>query len=403
MPADPQTAPPARASDLVVSYCFPPYVDTAGIVAAKRVREMGRPVDVIQNRMAALAQSDDGLDRIAGDLVVRRHEVQSRSRFSSWGSIVAFTQLGLQQALAWDRAGPGYERMYSRAQVSASHILAARFAMLRPEVVWTAEFSDPLSHDVTGAVRHIATADDALLRQLAEGIRAAGFQPPTSGNVFEWAEVVAFALADRILFTNPHQRDLMIEAVAEQTLRDRIRERAVVSPHPTLPPEFYELGSAGAELDPGRAHIGYFGNFYATRGIGTVMQALELLPPALRERLCLHVFANKGEEVELESKRRGLQGTVRTGPFLGFLDFLARCRRMDVLLVNDAVTSGVLSVNPFLPSKWSDYRGSGTAVWGIVEPGSSLDSQPLTYRSQVAHVSATVQVLAEIAAQAGGR
>jgi hypothetical protein len=30
---------PGPARDLVVSYCFPPYVDTAAIVAAKRVRE----------------------------------------------------------------------------------------------------------------------------------------------------------------------------------------------------------------------------------------------------------------------------------------------------------------------------------------------------------------------------
>lgn len=95
--------------------------------------------------------------------------------------------------------------------------------------------------------------------------------------------------------------------------------------------------------------------------------------------------------------RRGLQDVVRAGPFVSFLDFLALCRRMDVLLVNDAMTSGMLPANPFLPSKWSDYKGSGTPVWGIVERGSILDGQDLTYRSLVGYPSAAVQVLAQIA------
>lgn len=390
------------ASDLVVSYCFPPYVDTAAIVAAKRVRETGRPVDVVQNRMSAQRATDEGLAKIADHLVVRRHEVPSPTYFSSWRSIVSFTQLGLQQALAWDREGEGYERLYSRAQFAASHILAARFSLLRPGVSWTAEFSDPLSHDVTGAVRHSPTSDDALLARLGEGIRRAGFKPPTSGNVFEWSEMVAFALADELLFTNTHQRDLMVEAVEEESLRARILEKSVVSPHPTLPQEYYGMTLPDYVLEPDRKHIGYFGNFYATRGMGTVLQALESLPTPLRDRLCLHVFAGRRDSLEAEVARRGLQDCVRTGPFVGFLDFLSLCRRMDVLLVNDAVTRGLLSTNPFLPSKWSDYKGSGAAVWGIVEPGSVLDSQPLSHRSPVEHTSAAVQVLAEIAMGADG-
>lgn len=398
MSDEPSAPAPGSAADLVVSYCFPPYVDTAAIVAAKRVRESGRPVDVIQNRMTSIRQTDPGLASIADHLVVRRHEVPSPTYFAAWRAVVSFTELGLQQALAWDREGEGYTRLYSRAHFAASHILAARFALLRPEVAWTAEFSDPLSHDVTGSVRHSSAADDALLARLGDGIRRAGFRPPTSGNVFEWAETVAFALADTILFTNEHQRDVMVEAVEDEALAARILERAAVSPHPTLPPQYYEMTDPVYELDPRRRHIGYFGNFYATRGMGTVLQALESLPPHLRDRLCLHVFAGKRDQLEEEVQGRGLHDCVRTGPFVGFLDFLALSRRMDVLLVNDAVTTGLLSTNPFLPSKWSDYRGSGAKVWGVVEPGSILDRQPLTYRSPVDHTSAAIQVLADIAA-----
>lgn len=395
MPAQPLA--PSRAADLVVSYCFPPFVDTAAIVAAKRVRETGRPVDVIQNEMTPERTTDPGLARIADDLVVRRAQIDSATYFSAWKAVVRWTELGLQQALAWDREGPGYERMYSRAHFAASHVLAARFKLLRPGVRWQAEFSDPLSHDVRGQVRHAQAAEDALLTTLGAGLRRAGFAPPTSGNVFEWAEVLPFALADELLFTNVHQRDLMVEAVTDPALRERILQVGTVSPHPTLPPEFYELADPELTLEPGRRHLGYFGNFYATRGMDTVLDALEVLPQHQRDRLCLHVFAGKPADLLAEVERRGLQDVVRAGPFVGFLDFLALCRRMDVLLVNDAVTSGLLSANPFLPSKWSDYRGSGTPVWGIVESGSVLDEQDLAYRSPVGFTSAAVQVLAQIA------
>ena len=189
----------------------------------------------------------------------------------------------------------------------------------------------------------------------------------------------------------------MVEAVTDPALRERVLQVAQVSPHPTLEPDFYGLADPVYPLEPGRRHLGYFGNFYATRGMGTVLDALEVLPPDLRARICLHVFAGKPQELLAEVARRGLQDVVKAGPFVGFLDFLALCRRMDVLLVNDAETSADLPENPFLPSKWSDYRGSGSAVWGIVEPGSTLDGQDLTYRSPVAHTTAALQVLSRIA------
>ena len=389
---------PGVARDLVVAYCYPPYVDTSAIVAAKRVREHGRPVDVLQNALGSLRRTDPTLERIAGDLVVRRHEVPSRSHFASWGAMSQFVEMGLQQALAWDREGAGYERVYSRAQFVASHLLAARLVLQRPDLRWTAEFSDPLSLDVTGATRRSAAGDGVLLRRLAEGLRAAGFEPPTSHNAFEWVEVLPYALAEELVFTNERQRDLMASRVEDERLRARVLERATVSPHPTLPPEFYALASPGLELEPERVHLGYFGNFYASRGMDTVLDALRGLPERLRDRLVLHVFAGSRKELDAQVHERGLGRWVRTRPFVDYLDFLALATRMDVLLVNDAVTRGSdLPVNPYLPSKLSDYLGSGRPVWGIVEEGSPMSALDLAHRSPVGHVTAAVQVLARIA------
>ena len=383
--------------DLVVSYCFPPYVDTSAIVAAKRVREQGRPVDVLQNAMEGFRPTDQGLKRIAGDLVVRRRELASTTHFASWTSMSQFSALGVQQALRWDREGPGYERVYSRAQFAASHVLAARFLLSRPDVRWTAEFSDPLSRGVDGSVRRARAGDGALRRRFAEALVAAGFEPPGDDNALRWAEHLAFALADEIVFTNEHQLTVMVGDVEDRALADRVREVAVVRPHPVPATELYSLANPSYPLDPQRRHVGYFGRFYANRGLDTVLDGLTLLPPRVRDRLRLHVFTGTSAELAEAVARRGLQAQVLVAPLLGYLDFLALATRMDVLLLGDAVTRGQLPVNAYRPSKWSDYRGSGTPVWGLVEPGSTLDGLPLDHRSPVEHVTAAAHVLSRIA------
>lgn len=380
-----------------MSYCFPPYVDTSAIVAAKRVREHGRVVDVLQNAMDGFRPTDPSLEQIAGDLVVRRRELPTTTHFASWSSMSQFSALGVQQALRWDREGPGYERVYSRAQFAASHVLAARFLLSRPQVRWTAEFSDPLSRGVDGSVRRARATDGALRRRFAEAIVDAGFEPPGDENAFRWAEHLAYALADEIVFTNEHQLAVMVGDIDDPDLAGRVREVAVVLPHPVPAPELYSLGDPSYPLDPGRRHVGYFGRFYANRGLGTVLDGLALLPETVRDRLRLHVFTGTSKELGEEVSRRGLQHQVQVGPLLGYLDFLALSTRMDVLLLGDAVTRGQLPVNPYLPSKWSDYRGSGTPVWGLVEPGSSLDGLALDHRSPVEHVTAAAHVLSRIA------
>lgn len=391
--------PPARR--LVASYCFPPYSDTAAIVAAKRVAEHGEPVDVVFNAMDAIRTRDSGLVRLCGGLVRRWAAVPSRTAFSSWSSIGDFQRLGLAEVARWEVEQGPYTSLYSRAQFAASHFLAAEVKLTRPGIVWDAEFSDPVSHDVRGDVRSSPAADDRSLRRLRDAVEGAGFRPPAGLNAFEWCEVVAFALADRVIFTNTHQRDFMLEACHDRQLAARVEQVAVVSPHPTPPPELYAVADPDLRLDPALRHLGYFGNFYANRGLSLVLDALGLLPEATRERLALHVFTTDPDELGSEVARRGLSGQVHPRPFVGYLDFLALASRMDCLLVNDAV-SPPGGRNPFLPSKWSDYRGSGTPVWGIVEEGSPLDAQPLDHRSPVEHVTAACQVLQRIAAARGG-
>ncbi|WP_286217272.1 hypothetical protein [Paraoerskovia sediminicola] len=64
-------------------------------------------------------------------------------------------------------------------------------------------------------------------------------------------------------------------------------------------------------------------------------------------------------------------------------EYLALARRMDWLVVTDATTHGTFSRNPYLPSKYADYRGAGAKIWGIVEPGSVLSTESLDATSLI--------------------
>ena len=67
--------------------------------------------------------------------------------------------------------------------------------------------------------------------------------------------------------------------------------------------------------------------------------------------------------------------------------------------MNDASTSGTHEFNPYLPSKLSDYVGSGTRVWGLVEAGSPLSGEALDFASPIGDVSAARAVLTRMVAE----
>lgn len=399
---------PARR--LVIAYCFVPYVDTSGTVAAKRVCLQGEPVDVIQNEMGGLRAVDPGLDLVADGLVRRRAVLDTVTYFAAWRSIVAWCDEGLQQVDRWSAesaeagdlldTGIPWSSMFSRSHFVASHFLAALVKAEHPEIVWEAEFSDPCSADATGAERHAAMFDSELWDRLRALLVDAGWEPPASDNVFEWAEVLVYAFADRIMFTNAQQAEYMAGRCHDPRLADRLREHTVAAHHPMLPEKFYLMDRAPVELEEGVLHIAYFGNFYGKQSPVAAVEAMGLLPPEQRERLRLHIFTQPTQALREMVTQMGLEDTVKVEEFLPFLQFLEISRRMDILLVVDYPLPRGAERNPFLLSKWGDYRGSGTPVWGILEESSVLaktDDPALQFRTPVGHATAAAQLLSRLA------
>ena len=379
------------ATGLVISYCFPPYVDTAAVVAAKRVRQRGEVVDVIFNAMDRLRHTETSTRRIADPFISDEAAITSPSAFATWASIDSFRELGIAQIDAWEEQKGPYQTVYSRVQFAASHFLAADYKLSRPAVRWTAEFSDPLSRDVHGKERGAPAEESPFLDRLRAAFRERGVEPPATDNTFVWCEWAAYVLADEVLFTNVNQRDYML-GLCPDAVADTVLAKSVIAPHPTLPASFYDMQHPEYPIPADRVNIAYFGNFYATRGLDDLLVAMAELPARHREKVCLHVFTSTPDELRRRGAELGLDEQLSVGPYFGYLDFLNLTTRFDCLLVNDAVTDPQIR-NPFLPSKWSDYRGSGTPIWGLLEEGSPLSAQPVTYISPVGDVHAARQVL----------
>lgn len=387
-----------KARTLVVSVCFPPFSDASSVTVAKRIFDSGSVVDVVSADMSAVRSEDPSLNYLVAGLVGVHTVVPSRVGFGDWGSARNFSLEGwnsLEQRLR--RRWP-YEALYSRAMWPASHVLAALVKTRHPETRWTAEFSDPLSRTVQGAVRLGEFETDELVDELMAGAAdVAGGSLPPAKTVFDAAETLAYALAEELVFTNGHQLDYMLRSCPSRDLADLARSKAVVSSHPVPAPEFYHLVQANGPPEPGRVCLAYFGNFYANRSVTDLFAALAGLPLAVRRRLRLDIYTEDRTALERVIAEMCLFDVISILSPVPYLTFLNLTTQYDCLVVNDTATASTHGVNPYLPSKWSDYAGSGTAIWKIVEPESTLASLPSVFTSQLGDVAGAGQVLLELA------
>ncbi|MBC7630884.1 glycosyltransferase [Aeromicrobium sp.] len=386
-----------RAKDLAIAYAFPPASDTSALVAARRLRERGVAVDVVSHNMAALRSEDSSGSTIIAPYLGRHTVVSGKPVFASWPDVVLFCRKGMAAVEHWELSSGIYRSVYSRAMWPASHVLAAMYRIRRPAARWVAEFSDPLSRNIHHEVRPGRRGDDDLTAEIDAAAVAAGFPVPDGCSLFQWIEHVTFALADELMFTNVNQRSYMLDLVADPALRQRVLDRSVIAPHPTLPPEFYEMRTIDYPLDRQKVHVAYFGAFYATRGLAEVLEAMRQQPASERSRLVLHVFTGDPEAMRTTiAHDPALRDCVRVNPYVSYLEFLNLTTRFDCLLVNDVDTSKTSTINPYLPSKLSDYRGSGTPIWAIVEPDSILSQQFTDHQSLLGDVAGAARVLGEL-------
>lgn len=366
-----------RASRLVFSYCFPPYADTSANVTAKVIRNDAELVDVFYANMQRVRGRDDSSRLIVDPYLVHAEEIDVVPSFAHWGAICSYARQAARKASKRARKQGDYESMYSRALWSGSHVAAALFKDKHSETRWEAEFSDPLSVGVDGTPRPGELTRGITTHQLRKMIERSDWSGLSYTTHFELTELVTLFYADEVIFTNANQQQVMLERYPVE-FQFFVREKSTIRHHAVPTAEMYRLVGSDYSLDPERINIAYFGNFYANRGIGDVLAALAEHPR--REKFVLHIFTSNPEKLRQQLWGNPAAGNVRINGYVPYLEFLNVSTNFDALVVNDTDTVGTaFSVNPFLPSKYADYAGSGTAVWGIVVEDSPLSKLPLTY------------------------
>ena len=158
----------------------------------------------------------------------------------------------------------------------------------------------------------------------------------------------------------------------------------------------------GYPLTPSKVHIGYFGNFYVNRGVEDLTAALRGLSVADRARVQLHIFTDEPETLVLETIEYGLSDVITVNPLLGYTQYLNILTRFDVLLITDFFTPHY-DPNPYLPSKLSDYRGSGSSIWAMYETGSVLSTEETDFATRLGDAAGAAAVLRELLTRAGQR
>lgn len=384
------------ADKLVVSYAYPPTLDTSGLVVAKRMLLADEPYDVVVKSGTGFRDSDARALALIQRQLGERHVIEQRYIDVKMPVIESFINRGLAALEPRHTSRGSYPELYSRAMWPPAHIFAAAYKVSHPETHWVAEFSDPLLIGIDGERKFRPLELTPWAEKISAAAGAAGFDVPTA-NYWEWVESITYALADEVVFTNALQRDLQRGCVAGAALGARLDQISRVEHHPTLPRAYYSLAESSYRLDPGRIHLGYFGIFYASRGAGDVFQALRQVSAHVRSTVMLHIFTNRPEETSQIVAEAGVGDCVRVNPYVPYFEFLNLATRLDWLLVTDAKANHLFGFNPYRPSKYADYRGSGSKIWAVVEPGSLLSQAEVAASTELGDVRAAAEFLTRIA------
>lgn len=351
---------------LVLSYCFPPYSDTSATIVAKRLIERNEVFDVISNNMSKIRHKEQSLNNLILPLIDKRITLNHQPSFSSMYYLNKYIDTAVT---AFINNKKKYDTVYSRAMFPISHIPGLFIKILKSDIEWIAEFSDPLLYDIDSNIRYSEMKNDGLVKALKNGILGI-FGSYVDDNLFNLAELIPFALADKIIFTNENQQEYMISRFNDSE-KTYIRKKSVISEHPTLSHQYYNIQTTSLNVDPSIVNIAYFGNFYNRRNYHQFINLVERFNNQFKLIFKLHIYTNvkylnDNELKELEDNN------VVINSYLSYTEFLNASTKYDLLIISDAETKNNKPFNPYLPSKLSDYLGSGTPILALTENFSAM-------------------------------
>lgn len=382
--------------ELYVSFLFPPYDDVSGVTVFKRILNNKRPVDILQKSFNSSNKNFNDYNKYVNDRIF----VDCDCELDEPKCIFKLVKKSMKLIKK------DYKKIYSRSWLMQNHFIALEYKFLNPKVFWSAEFSDPLILNISNKVRknkRLRIDNSKFVEKVNKNIIDLNKRHDSSfsfiennSSVFYIAEYLTYLFADEIIFTNENQQKVMLNQFPED-LQKFILKKSIIKRHPTLDEEYYHLKSADLNLDEDCVNIAYFGrDYYGQRHFESLFYSIESLNHKYKDKIKIYFFIDNVKLIEkLISPLKSKDNFIIQKPFKYF-EFLNATTKFDVLLVTDVVTRDVWPINPYLPSKLSDYMGSSTDIWGLCEKGSTLSKTDLKYKSIIDDFASSRSILVEI-------
>ena len=383
---------------LYISFLFPPSCNVSGITLSKRIIENQKVVDVLQ----AKNKSDDCklLNKYVDEYINNRIIVDIACD-NDWAVCISeFVQKAIK--LIKD----DYKKIYSRSWLMSNHFLAFEYKLSNQDVFWSAEFSDPLIYDISNnpkKYREMIITDEKYIKKINNQIKKYNEYNDSNFDLIKKntsayfiAEYVTYLFADEVIFTNENQRKVMLNQFPVD-IEEHIINKTKIRPHPTLPPKFYSISDVDLNLNPDFINIAYFGgDYYSRRHFESLFYAFDSLNHKYKEKIKFYFYISDVEVIKSLIKSLQSPHSFKVLKPLNYIDFLNATTQFDVLVVNDLITCENFKINPYLPSKLSDYLGSKTDIWALYERGSVLSTYDLKYKSDISNLDECLHQLVKI-------
>ena len=373
-------------NELIISYAFPPTNTTTSNVVAKKILKSKNNVSVICGSLDNL-NKDYSLEKIVNEFVIDKITIDIPYEFSLENA-KKFVELGLSEL---DKK-PVYDKIYSRANFIQSNLLGF-FYKINNNTFWSAEFSDPLIYNFNGDYASPQIEDYEFVEEINNYIPIEFEKIKTTDTLNYVIEYITYIFADEIIFTNENQKDEMLNNFPK--LKDFVSKKSKIIKHPYLEKKYYYINNFNYPIDKNYINFAYFGVIFGNRNFEEFINGFDNLHDEFKDKFRLHLFSpNKTMFEQILSSDILSKTTINQN--VEFLDFLNLTTKFDVLLVEDSLIDGLYSKNPFLPSKISDYEGSGTDIWAICDNGSIMDQMELKYKSYLKNPESSKNVINKI-------
>lgn len=379
------------SADKLVISLFDRRQNVSKITVFKRILADKQTVDMLQIR-----QEDDEIDSIIEECVNERivldvncDIVYNRCIYKCINDAIGLIK-------------NDYAEIYSRSWPLVNHLIAFKYKINNPNVFWNAEFSDPLYIDILNKFQNSKgtwVSECDLIDEWNNEIKKLNGDFPLiekNDSINFITEYLIYLFADKITFTNPNQRELMLNRFPID-VKEHVIEKSETKLHPTLKSEYYHIKDVDLGIDKRCINIGYFGNdYYGKRHFENLFYSIESLNHKYREKIRLYIFLKDESLIKRLIEDFDVSSQIIIKKPLGYLEFLNATTQFDVLIVNDLITENIFDKNPYIPSKTSDYLGSGKDIWAICESGSILSSLDIKYKSDIHDYDSSRDVLIQI-------